>query len=78
MAAISPPERRAALARAHERSELRLIVGWGCLGLLTISRPSTLAWITVAVESVIWGIAVLRLRLARERVLGEADEIADA
>jgi hypothetical protein len=77
MRALSPPERRAAVAKAHQRSELRLVIGWGCLGLLTISHPSTLAWIVLAAESVVWGLAVVRLKLARERALEEPDDAGE-
>jgi hypothetical protein len=71
---LSPPERRAVLIKTYQRSELRLVFSWGCLGLLTISHPSTVAWITLAAESLVWGLAVVRLRLARDHVLEESGE----
>lgn len=77
MRSLSLPERRAATARAYQRSELRVVVGWGCLGLLTISHPSTLAWIVLGTESLVWGAALVRLRLARDRALEEPDEIPE-
>jgi hypothetical protein len=73
MRALGPAERRAAVAKAYRRSELRVVLAWGCLGLFTISQPSTLAWIVLIAESLVWGLGLVRLRLARERALEEPD-----
>jgi hypothetical protein len=67
--ALSPEERRAAVEKAHRKAELSIVVGWGIMGLATISPPTTVAWLVLAAETIVWGAAVIRIRMARDREL---------
>lgn len=70
---LAPAVRRVAIMKAHSTAELKLVIAWGSLGLLTIWRPTTLAWLVLAAESVVWGAAIVRLRMARDRELEAVD-----
>jgi hypothetical protein len=77
-AALPPLERYAAIEKAYKKAELRTEIGWGVMGLATISSPTMLAWLVLAGATVIWGSAVVRLRMARDRELGALDREIEA
>jgi hypothetical protein len=71
--ALGPSERRAAIQQAHRKFLLRALVVWAILLIVAITHPTTLGWLLLLAESLIWGLAVLRSKLAHDRVLADAE-----
>ena len=76
--ALTPAERLTAVEKAHRRAELPILISWGILGLATIWKPTALAWLVLVAQSVVWGAAVVRLRMARDRELDSIEHGGEA
>jgi hypothetical protein len=73
--ALGPSERRAAIQKAQRKFLLRALLVWAVLLFVAIAHPTTLGWLLLLAESLIWGLAVLRSKLAHDRMLDEADPV---
>ncbi|HTX30407.1 MAG TPA: DUF3592 domain-containing protein [Solirubrobacteraceae bacterium] len=66
---LSPAERQAVIEKAYRRANLPILIVWAITALGTMWEPTLFAWLVLGGQSLLWGAALVRLRMVRDREL---------